>query len=261
MSAKSYKTRSQALCSSTGSAATKARARAEAAKPCFTFAQKEVSIKLEKAQIEASIELLRCEKEAATAAAEAEVLEAAVQSKIIERSNGCVLDNLPSLEISLRTERYVMAQAKLVENETTEMQEPQSFDKPPANIVDPPCDTHPSHTNPVDCGPPLETKTHSEQPVYKHHIPAASLSRLPPHLPPDNWNGNHAWTRQKPRDGYHDPACNSRPSGHNDGNIREFVRYFVRREIVATGLLLFNNKPQNYRACKRSFENTVKDLI
>ena len=69
MSAKPYKTRSQALCSS--------RARAEAAKTRFTFAQKEVSLKLEKAQIEASIELLQCEKEPAIATAEAEVLEAA----------------------------------------------------------------------------------------------------------------------------------------------------------------------------------------
>ena len=94
-----------------------------------------------------------------------------------------------------------MAHTKLVENETIEMQVPPSFDKPPANIVEPPCDSHPSHTNPVDCGPPPETKTHSKQPVYKHPISAASLSCLTPtHLPPVNCNGNHDQTQQKTRD-------------------------------------------------------------
>ncbi len=113
MSAKSYKTRSQTSFSSTGSAAAKARARAEAAKTRLTFAQKEAGPKLEKAQIEASIELLQCEKEAATAVTEAEVVEAAVQSQIDGQSDVHALD-LPSLESSLQTENYVMAQAKLL---------------------------------------------------------------------------------------------------------------------------------------------------
>lgn len=86
MSAKSYKTRSQASCSSTGSAAAKARAKAEAAKTHPTFTQKGVTLKLEKAQLEASIELLQCEKEAATATAEAEVLEAAVNYKQMNKA-------------------------------------------------------------------------------------------------------------------------------------------------------------------------------
>ena len=258
MSAKSYKTRSQASCSSTGSAAAKARARAEAAKTRLTYAQKEVSLKMEKAQLEASIELLQCEKEAATATEEAEVLEAAVQSQMDEQSNGHVLDDLPSLESSHRTERYVMAQSKFVKKEITEIQEPPSADKPPANTVDPPCVTHLSHTDPADCGPPPETKTRSKQPAYDHHLPAPPL--LLPHPPLDNRDRNHNWTQQKPRDSYHDPTSDSRPSGHNDGNISEFVRYFARREIVATGLLQFNDKPQNYRAWKRSFENTVRGL-
>ncbi|CAK6980397.1 uncharacterized protein LOC111860123, partial [Scomber scombrus] len=124
-----------------------------------------------------------------------------------EQSNGHVLDDLPSLESARRTESYVVAQAKLVENETTEIQEPPLLDKLPANIVDPPRDTHPSHTNPVDCGPPPETKT---WPVYRHHLPDPSL--LFPHPPPDNHNRNHNWTQQKPRDSYHDPTCKSRPT-------------------------------------------------
>lgn len=42
--------------------------------------------------------------------------------------------------------------------------------------------------------------------------------------------------------------------------MSDFVRHFARREIVATGLVHFNNKPQNYRAWKRSFENAIGGL-
>lgn len=127
MSANSYETRSQTLCSSTGSAAARARAKVEAAKTRLAFTQKEVNLKLEKAQIEASLELLQCEKEAAKAAAEAEISEAAVQSQIDGQCSGHDSD-LPSIESSLWTESYVLAQAKLVENVTTEMhKEPSSL--------------------------------------------------------------------------------------------------------------------------------------
>lgn len=71
------------------------------------------------------------------ATAEAEVLEAAVQSQIDQQSNGHDLD-LPPLESSIRTERYVMVMAhtKLVESGANVKQEPPSFDNPLANIVD-----------------------------------------------------------------------------------------------------------------------------
>ncbi len=82
----------------------------------------------------------------------------------------------------------------------------------------------------------------------------------PPHPPPDNCTGNHDWPQQKPRYSYYDPTCNPRPSSHSDGNIGDFVRYFARREIVASGLLQFNDKPQSYRAWKCSFENAVRGL-
>lgn len=91
-------------------------------------------------------------------------------------------------------------------------------------------------------------------------MPTISLAHLPPHPPPDNCNWNHDWPQQKPRNSYCDPTCNLRASNHTDGNINDFVRYFAHQEIVATGLLQFNDKPHNYRAWKRSFENTVRGL-
>lgn len=80
--ASSLKTRSHASCSSspssTESAAAKARAKAEAAKACPSLTQDEVSLKLEKAKVEASMTILEYKKETAGAIAEAEALEAAV---------------------------------------------------------------------------------------------------------------------------------------------------------------------------------------
>ncbi|KAF7705473.1 hypothetical protein HF521_020759, partial [Silurus meridionalis] len=51
-------------------------------------------------------------------------------------------------------------------------------------------------------------------------------------------------------------------SYRNDGGsqINDFVRYLARRELVATGLLQFNDKPQNYRAWKRSFITAIRGL-
>ncbi|XP_060782945.1 uncharacterized protein LOC132890172 [Neoarius graeffei] len=60
------------------------------------------------------------------------------------------------------------------------------------------------------------------------------------------------------------PALKSYPTSSNtnndDSNISDFVRYFARRELVATGLLQFSDKPQNYRAWKRSFQNATRGL-
>lgn len=54
------------------------RAKTEAAKACLSYAEGEISLKLEKAKLKASMEMLNYEKEAAVAIVEAEVLKAAV---------------------------------------------------------------------------------------------------------------------------------------------------------------------------------------
>lgn len=59
------------------SAAVIARAKAEAAKVRAAFAEKETAMKVERVRLEASLEALRLEREAAAAIAEADALEAA----------------------------------------------------------------------------------------------------------------------------------------------------------------------------------------
>ena len=56
------------------------------------------------------------------------------------------------------------------------------------------------------------------------------------------------------------PSTPSPHSRNDNSNMNDFVRYLARRELVATGLLQFNDKPQNYRAWKRSFESATIGL-
>ncbi|MEQ2252404.1 hypothetical protein ILYODFUR_021422 [Ilyodon furcidens] len=117
----SWKTRSQASCSavesstsSVGSAAAKARGKAEAMKARLAFVEKEVALKLEQAKLEASIIKLKYEKETAAAIAEAEALESAVNLDCGKQSGKLRLD-LTSLDIPARTEQYVLNQNQIQE--------------------------------------------------------------------------------------------------------------------------------------------------
>lgn len=61
---------------------------------------------------------------------------------------------------------------------------------------------------------------------------------------------------------YDDQHLTSHPRPQNNGSsqINDFIRYLARRELVATGLLQFNDKSQNYRAWKRPFLTAISDL-
>ncbi len=80
----------------------------KSAKVCLTFAEEEVNLKLQKARVKASMEILQDKKEAA--AAEAEALEA---EKNMEK-NSCRLSlNSAPVETTQRTEQYVIDQTKV----------------------------------------------------------------------------------------------------------------------------------------------------
>lgn len=87
-------------------AAAQARAAAEAAKAKVLFSRKEAAMKVERAKLDAELEILHHEKEAAAADAQAGVLEAAA-----EQDGGESLRALPLLDSNKRTEGYVLAQA------------------------------------------------------------------------------------------------------------------------------------------------------
>ena len=43
-------------------------------------------------------------------------------------------------------------------------------------------------------------------------------------------------------------------------NAQDFAKYLIRKELVSTGLLQFDDKPENYWAWKTSFISATKDL-
>ncbi len=246
--ASSLKTRSRASCSSvrsstssTGSAAAKARARAEAAKARLTFAEEEVNLKLQKARVEASMEMLQHKKEAAAAVAEAEALEAAIDENAEKHSCRLSLNSVP-LETTQRTEQYVIDQTKVRETKL------QLCDVPAKTEPSPSYSISPSHLKPeakpfllrqtsVAFQPP---ETTSQQPCnyeneYVHKSCEAGFenNNLTPsqHLRPQNSNSHPTPL----------PYPISPNSNNCSSNINYFVRYLARRELVATGLLQFND--------------------
>ncbi|KAJ8014848.1 hypothetical protein DPEC_G00020040 [Dallia pectoralis] len=92
-----------------------ARAKAEAAKARLPHAKMEMSLKLEKAKLEATIDMLSLEKETTAAVAEAEVLEAAVDGS--DRSSCKLQLEATPLDPIQRTREYVAKQAN-EQNET-----------------------------------------------------------------------------------------------------------------------------------------------
>lgn len=42
--------------------------------------------------------------------------------------------------------------------------------------------------------------------------------------------------------------------------MTDFVRFFAGRELVSTGLLAFDDRPESYRACRSSFLNAIRGL-
>ncbi|KAH8009472.1 hypothetical protein HPB51_017992 [Rhipicephalus microplus] len=100
-------------------AAVQARAHAEAAKARAQFGRKEAAMRLEKARIEAELEVLQHEKEAAAADAQASALEAAV-----EQDGGECVRPHPPLDRTLRVSSYITEQAAIRDAELASLRAP-----------------------------------------------------------------------------------------------------------------------------------------
>ncbi|KAL1267084.1 hypothetical protein QQF64_002759 [Cirrhinus molitorella] len=94
-------------------AATKARAKAEAAQARASFAKKEMEIKIEKARLEATLDVIDKEREAEAAMAEAAVMEAAVADLEMKKSSHSASIHLPQESSRQRTEEYVKQHSEL----------------------------------------------------------------------------------------------------------------------------------------------------
>lgn len=241
--------------SSSSSAAAKARAKAEAAKVRLSFAEKEIELKLEKARLEASMELLNCEKEAAAAVAEADAYSE-VGSNINNDIHSKLGPDPTPIDKAKRTREYVINQRKsestefllqhddndvIISSLPTEVIKNKGQNNPFYNLNPESNLFYPAHCTQTTELPFIQERPETYQGDYRQDAPPTQVFSRP--------NFNMPPTKSNPP-----------PQNYSESNITDFVRYVTRRELVVAGLAQFNDKPQNYRAWKRSFENATVGL-
>ena len=269
------------------SLALKARAKAEATRAELAFARQEAEMLKQQAIIQANLHELRVEKAAAAAQAEAEILEAAAneyeQASPPQQRKHIMLPQNP---IELRSE-----------NATVQMpvQQPghlslQSVTAGTVNSLT---------ASPPDAKPPMTSHSPVRQPTMDNgvqscrnqgDIPSSEISEhefieLAPH---HSSQRQATWASQQQTSTARKTPCSYRELPHNMGySSNEYKphqpyqthslpmyntspssavasadlgKYLMRRELVSSGLLKFDDRPENYWAWKASFLSSTDDL-
>lgn len=234
--------------SSAAAAAAKARAHAEAARTRALFTQREIAIKLDKikletthqldqAKLEADLDMLHHEKEAAAALAQAEVLEAAAAAEF-EEAFPRKSSHATSLQSRMeRTRDYVRAHAHFTERA--------KIDTERSCKRDPPLQNHPDSANSKQLIP--------TDPAFQEGI-----SSHPKLIKLDSPNPHPYYSRHGD-----DPQTSSHPAAHHQPEARDmfdFARFLARRELINTSLMKFDDQPETFRAWKSAFINAIRDL-
>lgn len=223
--------------SSTTSSALKARARAEAARMQASFAKKEAEMMVEEATLKAKMHILQKEKDAATAAAEEAVFVAAVENVETDSRQDIDLPLLPS-NPAQRTSEYVLQHSDDV-SERVSM---------------------------YTCSQPAMVKAEQARSNFKNE----EDTRL--QTAPEEVNENFPPV-QKQRKRYADPHADStylrQPAQQrwdpNDSLKQtaatpDIAKYLMKREVVTSGLMEFDDHPENYWAWKTSFQDAIDEL-
>lgn len=267
-SAKSFETRSVASSSSRSSSsrsskssasllAVKVRAKAEAVKARSTFVKKETELMMEKAQLkveearmEAALATLKQEKEVAAALAEAEILESAaaeVESKADSKEIDIVIPHDSAEKI---TSDYVECHSKML---SSQQSVPHRETRIGFNLhPDVTCAATHQDTNQQSihtggdgaaCSnmhPMNQPATQCRPSIHPHRF---STMKVPPPLTPS------PWMQQATQSSTHDHAT-----------VSEFSIFMARRELVASGMIKFDDLPENYWSWKSTFMNVIQGL-
>lgn len=218
--------------SSASIAAARARAKAEAARIELSYAGKEAKVMKEKARLtadtayreadlQAQLHVLKLERAAAAASAEAEVLEAAAEEEIQSHRGNDI--PVPSLTPAQRTRDYVQKHSM---SSTSENQ--------------------------------METGRLDSEEVNFQPLPTSHTSRA--HTPQPKLDaGQQPMPTLKKYDG--SPQAYSQNAPTNEAAaVPEMVKFLIRREVVTSGFQKFDDCPQNYWGWKSSFISLTKDL-
>lgn len=245
----SLKTRSQTVSRhssrSSASAALRARAKAEAARLEVSYAEKEASVMKEKARLaadmackeanlEAQLHVLKLQRAAAAASAEANILEAAVVNEE-EAPRWKDLTGMPPLNPAQRTCEYVQKHSASHPSENS--LEEGFFHTFPERNTKP--DEHPAT---YEVSGLANLKQESDE----------SFRSLP----------NRQTYKDSSQKQYSGPPQihPQTASSAQTSAIPDMVKFLIRREMVTSGLQKFDDCPQNYWGWKASFTSLTKDL-
>ncbi|XP_053565001.1 uncharacterized protein LOC128655382 [Bombina bombina] len=233
--------------SSVSSAGFRARAKAQTAQAQISYAEKEADmIKLKaaieaeaarhKAELEENMHVLKIQRAAVAASAEAAVYEAAAELEEEPLQDFAEITTHNSVQ---RTHEYVQNHA--LDQDKTEHAPIQHM----SSIM-----------------PQFPDST------YLQSTP--SITDLHPPSQTDTANVSTPRVRFQESRGYADPQ---HPSHYMDSHISplrnstlgtsettDLAKHLIRRELVSTGLLTFDDRPENYWAWKTSFQGVTRDL-
>lgn len=242
--------------SSVSAAVTRARAKAEAAKIKVSFAEKEAAMMKEKASIEASLHVLKQEKEATAASKEAAIFEEAVAAaKCEEKDTLGELQDLALEDPIQRTKDYINTQR-------FDTHAPPEFNDA---ILLPPILCHET----VKTRPSSNKAQDSLYESFKEeteHRPVTS-ERYDPPPAPKVFLPRHKYSPVTPdtQKKYTATPLASHPAQYNKYSpstpqTPDLAHYLMRRDMVSSGLLAFDDFPENYGAWKTSFLAATREL-
>ncbi|XP_026147341.1 uncharacterized protein LOC113121247 [Carassius auratus] len=228
--ASSWKSSQRSSRSSASAAATRARAKAEAARAKASYAEREAAMMRKKAEVEADLYLLQSHKEATAASAEAAIYEAAAD---IEEGNIAELDHETHSVRTQRTKEYVQKHA--VE------QNQQQYSGTPI------LQSSLKNAEPLLC----EATVTSPHVYQSYGMEGLKIKQE---------------TMDNQRDHGHLSAFQTSPAPSIKAPMfslpytSDLANYMVRKEMVSSGLVKFDDHPENYWAWKSSFQDVTKDL-
>ncbi|XP_075539206.1 uncharacterized protein LOC142573874 [Dermacentor variabilis] len=194
-------------------------------------------MRIEKARIEAELDILQHEKEAVAANAQANALEAAV-----EQDGGERMRTLPPVDRTLQTRSYIDEQQAL-RNSTLVLTE-EAVTNSSGNVNN-------AHTAP-------------DSHTAAYNSLCLQADERPPdyHAAPNNPSYKHAGATSRPMDLRVDPQPLVHAPAHNSSSseLADVLKFLCRKDLVSSGLIKFDDRPENFRAWKSSFKGVVRDL-
>ncbi|XP_061908363.1 uncharacterized protein LOC133653277 isoform X1 [Entelurus aequoreus] len=232
--------------SSTSKAAIKARAKLEAARARASYGRREAELKAKEARIAAELSTLQDEKEVAAALAETQFLEEAAE---LESREGSRMSHFGLASNSnQRTHDYVEQHTK----------RQSSYGEPPV------LETYTPQAPQLSAAAQLPKELTITAPTQQTGRPTSAATQqhtrsvpavhrqFPDTVPPRQFS---------PVQSYYPPLRTPLQSNPKDMTaMSDIARYFVRRELVSSGLTQFNDHPENYWAWKSSYINATGEL-